>query len=120
MKINFSISEDNYYVQKCFRIYQSLVAFISIASKCHYIFYYFFMFFHKYHIHFCFSGDGWHIYIILKESKSAKYIIFLDYLTGMKIAVPENFDFQYSKNSLSIRFFRIRLKISTDLHKHII
>ena len=33
------------------------------------------------------------MYIILKESKSANYIIFLDYLTGMKIVDPENFDF---------------------------
>ena len=28
------------------------------------------------------------IYVILKESKSTNYIIFLDYLTGMKIVVP--------------------------------
>ena len=38
MKINFSISEDNYYVQKCVRIYQSLVAVISITSKCRWSF----------------------------------------------------------------------------------
>ena len=38
----------------------------------------------------------------------------------MKIVVPKNFDFQYSKNFLRIRFFAIGLKIATDLHKHII
>ena len=37
-----------------------------------------------------------------------------------KIVVPENFDFQYSKNFLRIRFFGIGLKIGTYLHKHII
>ena len=47
-------------------------------------------------------------------------IIFLDYLTDMKIVVLENFDFQYSKNFLRDRFFRIGLKIGRDLHKHII
>ena len=67
MKINFSISEDTYYVQKCLRIYQPL-----------------------------------------------------NYLTGRKIVVPENFDFQYSKNFLRIRFFGIGLKVGTDLHKYII
>ena len=56
---------------------------------------------------------------ILKESKSSNHIIFLDYLTGMKIVVPENFDFQYSKNFLHIRFLGIGLRIGTDLHKHI-
>ena len=35
MKINFSISEDYYYVQKYVRIYQSLVAVISITSEGH-------------------------------------------------------------------------------------
>ena len=63
---------------------------------------------------------GYHLYIILKESKSVNHIIFLDYLTGMKIVVSENFNFQYSKNYLCIRCFGIRLKIDTDLHKHII
>ena len=38
----------------------------------------------------------------------------------MKIVVPENCDFQYSKNFLRIRFFEIGLKIRTDLHKYII
>ena len=32
----------------------------------------------------------------------------------MKIVVPENFNFQYLKNSLGIRFFEIGLKIGTD------
>ena len=64
--------------------------------------------------------DNIYIYILLKKSKSANYIIFFDYLTDMKIVVPENFDFQYSKNFLSNRFFGIGLKISTDLHKHIV
>ena len=27
-------------------------------------------------------------------------MIFLDYLTGIKVIVPENLDFQYSKNFL--------------------
>ena len=58
--------------------------------------------------------------IILKESEIANHIIFLDYLTGMKIVVPKNFDFQYSKNFPRIRFSEIVLKIGTDLHKHII
>ena len=31
---------------------------------------------------------------MLKESKSANYINFLQYLTGRKIFIPENFDFQ--------------------------
>ena len=56
----------------------------------------------------------------MKESKSAKHIILFNYLSGMKIFVPKNFDFQYSKNSLQIRFFGIGLKTDTDLHKHII
>ena len=51
--------------------------------------------------------------------KSANHIIFLDYLTTMKSVVPENFDFQCSKNFLRIRFFAIGLKIGPDLHKHI-
>ena len=38
----------------------------------------------------------------------------------MKIVVPENFDFQYLKNFLRIRFFEIGLKIDTDLYEHII
>ena len=42
---------------------------------------------------------------MLKEIKSANHIIFLDYLTGIKIVVPENCDFQYSKNFLRISFF---------------
>ena len=63
---------------------------------------------------------GYHLYLILKESKSANHIIFHDYLTGMKIIVPENFDFQYFKNFLCIRFFVIGLKIGTDPYKHII
>ena len=46
--------------------------------------------------------------------------MFLDYLTGMKYVVPENFDFQYSKTFLRIRFFEIGLKNGTDFHKHII
>ena len=57
---------------------------------------------------------------MLKKIKNTNYIIFLDYLTGMKIFVLKNFDFQYSKNFLRIRFFGIGLKIGTDLHKHII
>ena len=40
---------------------------------------------------------------------SADHIISLDYLTGMKVVVLENFDFQYSKNFLR-----------TDFHKYII
>ena len=52
--------------------------------------------------------------------KSASRKIFLDYLTDMKIFVPENFDFRYSNNFLRIRFFGIGLKIGTNLHKHII
>ena len=44
MKINFSISEDNYYVEKCVRIYQSLGAVIDITSKCHENFFHFFYF----------------------------------------------------------------------------
>ena len=31
---------------------------------------------------------------------------FRGYLTSMKIVIPENFDFQYSKNFLRMRFFR--------------
>ena len=46
-------------------------------------------------------------------SQSANHIIFLDYVSSMEIVVPENFDFQYSKNFLRIRFFRIGLKIGT-------
>ena len=38
----------------------------------------------------------------------------------MKTVIPENFDFQYSKNFLRIRFFEIVLKIGTNLHKHIV
>ena len=38
----------------------------------------------------------------------------------MKIAVPENFDFQYWKNFLRIRFFEIGLKIGAELHEPII
>ena len=56
--------------------------------------------------------------IILKKTKRANHIIFLNYLTGMKIVVPDNFDFQYSKNFQRIRFSGIGLKIGTDLHKH--
>ena len=56
----------------------------------------------------------------MKQSKSVNHIISLDYLTSMEIVIPENFDFQYSKNFLRIRFFWIRLKIGTDLYKHII
>ena len=41
-------------------------------------------------------------------------------MTGMKIVVSENFDFQYSENFLRIRFIEIGLKIGTDIHKHII
>ena len=50
------------------------------------------------------------VYITLNKSKSANYIIFLDYSTGRKIVVPENFDFQYSKNFLCIKFFGPRAK----------
>ena len=50
----------------------------------------------------------------------ANHIIFLDYLTGIKIVVPENFDLQYLKNFLLIKFYKIGLKIGTDLRKHII
>ena len=84
-------------------------------------FFYFLFFFYKYHIYLCLI-HMWitSIYIILKENKSANHIIWLDYLTGMKIVTPENFDFQYSKNFQRIRFFGIGLKIGTDLHKHII
>ena len=38
----------------------------------------------------------------------------------MKIVVPKNFDFQYSKNFQRIRFFGIELKIGTERHKHFI
>ena len=38
----------------------------------------------------------------------------------MKIVVPENFVFQYLKKFLRFSFFGIVLKISTDIHKHII
>ena len=38
----------------------------------------------------------------------------------MKIVVSEKFDFEYAKNFLRIRFFRIELNFGTDLHKHII
>ena len=38
----------------------------------------------------------------------------------MEIVVPENFDMQYSKNFLRVRFFGIRLKIGTNFHKYII
>ena len=38
----------------------------------------------------------------------------------MEILFPENFNFQYSKNFVRIKFFRIGLKIGTDLHKNII
>ena len=58
--------------------------------------------------------------MILEESKSANNIDFLDYSTGMKIIVPENFDFQYSKKFLSISFFGIGLQNGTDFHKYII
>ena len=58
--------------------------------------------------------------MIRKESKSVNCIIFLDYLTGIKIVIPEKFDFQYSENFLPIRFFGIGLKIGTDIQKHII
>ena len=51
---------------------------------------------------------------------SANHIIFLSYLTDIKIVVPENFDFQYSKYFPRIRFFGITLKIDADLRKHII
>ena len=47
-------------------------------------------------------------------------MIFLDYLTDMKIVVTENFNFLYSNNFLRIRFLGIGLKIGTDLHKYII
>ena len=57
---------------------------------------------------------------MLKESESVNYIIFLDYWTGRKIVVPENFDFRYSKNFLGIRFFEIGLRIGTNLHENII
>ena len=113
MEINFYISYVNYYVQKCVRIYQALVAVISITSQCHNV-----IFFYKYHINFCFYYKCG--CIILKESKSANHIIFLDYLTGMKIIIPENFDFQYLKNVPRIRCFGIDVKIRPDLHKHII
>ena len=43
-----------------------------------------------------------------EKSKSADHIIFRNYLTGMKIVVRQNFDFQYSQNFLYIRFFGIR------------
>ena len=57
---------------------------------------FFFNFFNKYHIHSCFFyRSGQHLYIILKENYNENYIIFLNYLIGMKIVVPENFDFQY-------------------------
>ena len=58
--------------------------------------------------------------IILEAIESENHIISLDSLTGMKSVVPENFDFQYSKNLLRIWFFWIGLKIGRDLHKHII
>ena len=46
--------------------------------------------------------------------------MFLDYVTGMKTVVPGNVDFQYSKHFLRIRFFKIALKIGTNLYEHII
>ena len=54
-----------------------------------------FFFFYNCHINFLFYRCGEHLYITLKESKSTNYIIFFDYSTGIKIIVPENFDFQY-------------------------
>ena len=56
----------------------------------------FFFFFFKYHLHFFFftDVDNIYMYLILKESKSVNHFIFCDYLTAMKIVVPENFDFQ--------------------------
>ena len=53
------------------------------------------------------------------KNKSANHIIFLGYLTDMKIIIPE-FDFQYSKKFLRIRFFGIGLKTDKDLPEHII
>ena len=38
----------------------------------------------------------------------------------MKIVIPENFYFQYSKNFLRNRFFMIGLKNGADLHEYII
>ena len=38
----------------------------------------------------------------------------------MKIVVPENFGFLYSKNFLRTSFIGIGLKIGRDLQKHII
>ena len=106
MTLNFSINEDIHYVQKCVRVYHSLVAVISITSKCHWnVFYFFFI---NNAFIFVFDRCG---YIILKENKSVNRIIFLDYLIGMKIVVPENFDFNYSKDFLLIRFSGISLKI---------
>ena len=58
------------------------------------------------------------LYNILKENKGGNHIIFLDYLTGMKIVVPEIFYFQYLKKYLRIRFFGIGLKIGIDTNRN--
>ena len=76
--------------------------------------------FYKYEIHFCFVHIGIISIYNTEGCTSANRIIFLDYLTAMKIVVTENFDFQYSKNFLRITFFGIGPKIGTDLLKHII
>ena len=55
-----------------------------------------------------------------EKIKSANHILSLDFLTDMKIVVPGNFDFQYSKHFLHSRFFGIELKIGIDLYKNII
>ena len=43
----------------------------------------------------------------MKESKNANHIIFLDFLTGMKTVVPENFDFNNQKISYTLDFLRL-------------
>ena len=101
--------------------YTSPLLLLSESQNVTRILFIYYYFFYKYHIHFCFFYRcGLHLYIILKVSKSTNHIIFLDCLTGMKIVAAKNFDFQYSKNFLRIRFFGIWLKISIDLPRHII
>ena len=55
---------------------------------------FFFFFLNTTSIFFFTDVDNIYMYLILKESKSVNHFIFCDYLTAMKIVVPENFDFQ--------------------------
>ena len=54
MKINFLISEHNYYVQKCIWIYQSHVTDITYQYNFKISLEFFLFLFYKYHIHFYF------------------------------------------------------------------